>query len=56
MGFCMSTSGMTQGGQGDEQGEEHSGDPDLQDTAESMDADEDAEVHQWHNLITNGRT
>ncbi|KAI7794958.1 guanine nucleotide-binding protein-like 3-like protein [Triplophysa rosa] len=39
MGFCMSTSGMTQGGQGDEQME----DPDLQDTAESMDADEDAE-------------
>ncbi|XP_056590759.1 guanine nucleotide-binding protein-like 3-like protein [Triplophysa dalaica] len=43
MGFCMSTSGMTQG---DEQGEEHSGDPDLQDTAESMDADEDAEFGQ----------
>lgn len=46
MGFCMATSGMTQGGQGDEQMEEPSRDPDLQDTAESMDADEDAEVHQ----------
>lgn len=47
MGFCMATSGMTQGGPGDEQMEEPSGEnPDLQDTAESMDGDEDAEVHQ----------
>lgn len=46
MGFCMATSGMTQGGQGEPeelQMEEPSEDPDLQDPAESMDADEDPE-------------
>ncbi|XP_050979485.1 guanine nucleotide-binding protein-like 3-like protein [Labeo rohita] len=47
MGFCMATSGLTQGGQGEELAEQQMDNPseDLepQDTAESMDADEDTE-------------
>ncbi len=48
MGFCMATSGLTQGGQGVELAQQQMDDPseDLEppDTIESMDADEDPEV------------
>ncbi|KAL1265790.1 hypothetical protein QQF64_003817 [Cirrhinus molitorella] len=47
MGFCMATSGLTQGGQGEELSEQQmddiSEDLEPQDTVESMDADEDTE-------------
>lgn len=47
MGFCMATSGLTQGGQGEDlaelQMDEPLGDPELQDKVELMDADEDPE-------------
>lgn len=52
MGFCIATSGLTQGGQGEDlaelQMDEPSEDPELQDPVESMDADEDPEVHSLH--------
>ncbi len=48
MGFCMATSGLTQGAQGVELAQQQMDDPseDLEppDTIESMDADEDPEV------------
>lgn len=48
MGFCMATSGLTQGGQVVELAEQQMNDPseDLEppDMIESMDADEDPEV------------
>ncbi|KAK9966592.1 hypothetical protein ABG768_003694 [Culter alburnus] len=47
MGFCIATSGLTQGGQGEDlaelQMDEPSEEPELQDMVESMDADEDTE-------------
>ncbi|XP_051967670.1 guanine nucleotide-binding protein-like 3-like protein [Xyrauchen texanus] len=43
MGFCMTTSGMTQGDQGEEPAELRMDEPDNQETAESMDADDDPE-------------
>ncbi|XP_039529962.1 guanine nucleotide-binding protein-like 3-like protein isoform X2 [Pimephales promelas] len=47
MGFCMATSGLTECGQGEDltelQMDKPSEDPELQDTVESMDADEDPE-------------
>jgi len=55
MGFCMTTSGLTECGQGEDltelQIDKPSEDPELQDTVESMDADEDPEVHPLLKII-----
>lgn len=60
MGFCMATSGLTEGGQGEDltelQMDKPSEDPELQDTVESMDADEDPEVHPSHGSVPNSRS
>lgn len=58
MGFCIATSGLTHGGQGEDladlQMDEPSEEPE-QDTVESMDADEDTEVHPLHGSVLNSR-
>ncbi|XP_016103705.1 guanine nucleotide-binding protein-like 3-like protein [Sinocyclocheilus grahami] len=60
MGFCMATSGLTQGGQGVELAEQQVDDPseDLEppDTIESMDADEDPEFGPMTVELKNPKT
>lgn len=60
MGFCMATSGLTQGGQGVELAQQQMDDPseDLEppDTIESMDADEDPEFGPMTVELKNPKT